>query len=104
MLRFLGHRALLAGDLSRLAFLGPRSRRDPRDGLAPQRHAQVVATLSQLECSGARCPLTAFGTNGAQEKRRFALPRIECERILEFCLTFVKTPSVPLDHPREHEH
>ena len=99
MLRFLGHCPLLTGDLPRFAFLRPRARGDPRNGLAPQRHAQVVAALSQFEGGGAGCPLSAFGTNSAEEKRRFSLSGIESERILEFRLAFVETALMPLDHP-----
>src|SRR4030095_17268888 len=97
MLRVLGHGPLLAGDLPRFAFLSPRARAHPRNGLAPQRDAQVVAALSQLERGGAGCPLPPFGPNGAEEKCRFALPGIERERILELRLALVDTAFVPLD-------
>src|SRR5262245_59649713 len=99
MLRLLGHCPLLAGDLPRFAFLRPRAFGDPRNGLAPQRHAQVVAALSQFECGRAGCPLPAFGTNSAEEKRRLALSSIESGRILEFRLALVETALMPPDHP-----
>src|SRR5258705_11040609 len=99
MLRFLGHCPLLAGDLPRFTLLSPWAGRDPRNGLAAKRDAQVVAALGQLECGSAGGPLPAFGTNGAEEKRRFALPGIEGERILEFRLALLESAFVPLDHP-----
>ena len=77
MLGFLRHRPLLPGDLARFTFFGPRPRGDARNGFAPQRHAQVVAALRQLECGDAGCPLPLFGPDSAEENRRLALSGIE---------------------------
>ena len=57
MLRVLGHCALLACDLPRFAFFGPRPGGDSRNGLAVERDAQVVAALRQLECGDAMAVL-----------------------------------------------
>ena len=52
MLRFVAHRALLAGNLARFALVAPGPRADARDGFAAQRDAQVVAALRELESGG----------------------------------------------------
>ena len=82
MLGLFRHHSLLTGDLPRLASFASRSGVDPLDGFTPERDAQVVAPLRELERRGARGPLLTIGAHRPEKERRFTLTGVEGQRRL----------------------